>query len=232
MCGAFSVATGLPSFSTASVCLPASLPLPSNTVILFLRIRCATPDESCFATARERFTTLSRSKFGSTAAKPNSGRWCSRWLISRRAQQRLGRDAAPVQADAAEVLALHHRGLHAELRRADGGDVAAGAAAEHDQVEALVSHCSLPWRARSARRRPSCRTCQSSHRSRAEACVERDRRLFQFSTRHSTRRQFSATARCARWRSSARPMPRPRCAGSTNRSSRKMSARPRKVLKV
>ena len=61
-----------------------------------------------------------------------------------RAQQRLGRDAAPVQADAAEVLALHHRGLHAELRCADGGDIAAGSAAEHDEVEGLISHHSLP----------------------------------------------------------------------------------------
>ena len=58
MCGAFSVATGLPSFSTASVFLPASRPCPSNTVTLFFFSRCATPEESCFATARERFTTV------------------------------------------------------------------------------------------------------------------------------------------------------------------------------
>ena len=82
MCGEVSVATGLPSFSTASVPLPASLPLPSNTVILFLRIRCATPADNCFATARERFTTLARSNVASTGANPYSGKWCSRWLIS------------------------------------------------------------------------------------------------------------------------------------------------------
>ena len=39
----------------------------------------------------------------------------------RRAQQRLGRDAAPVEADAAEIFALDDRGLEAELRGADGG---------------------------------------------------------------------------------------------------------------
>src|SRR5579872_5049011 len=78
----FSMATGLPSFSTASVCLPASLAEPSNTVILFLRIKCATPEDNCLAMARERFTTLSISKRDSTGAKPKSGRWCSRWLIS------------------------------------------------------------------------------------------------------------------------------------------------------
>jgi hypothetical protein len=48
-----------------------------------------------------------------------------------RAQQRLGRDAAPVEADAAQMLALDQRRLHAELRRADGRDIAAGTAADH-----------------------------------------------------------------------------------------------------
>ena len=51
-----------------------------------------------------------------------------------RAQQRLGRDAAPVEADAAEQLALDDRGLEAELRRADRGDIAAGPGAEDDEV--------------------------------------------------------------------------------------------------
>jgi hypothetical protein len=44
-----------------------------------------------------------------------------------RTQQRLGRDAPPVEADAAQQLALHDCGLEAELRRADRGDIAAGA---------------------------------------------------------------------------------------------------------
>ena len=51
-----------------------------------------------------------------------------------RAQQRLGRDAAPVEADAAEILALDDRGLEPELRRADRRDIAAGARAENDEV--------------------------------------------------------------------------------------------------
>ena len=58
----------------------------------------------------------------------------------RRAQQRLGRDAAPVQADAAEIGSLDDRGLEAELRRADRGDIAAGAGADDDDVEGSVSH--------------------------------------------------------------------------------------------
>src|SRR3954471_24910458 len=82
MCGAFRVAMSLPSLLTPSVFLPASLPLPSNTVTLLLRSRCATPEESCFATARDRFTTFPRSKRDSTGSNPKSVRWCSRWLIS------------------------------------------------------------------------------------------------------------------------------------------------------
>jgi hypothetical protein len=43
-------------------------------------------------------------------------------------------NAAPVEADAAEVLALDDRRLEAELRGADRGHIAAGSGAEHDYV--------------------------------------------------------------------------------------------------
>ena len=56
-----------------------------------------------------------------------------------RAQQRLGRDAAPVEADSAEQFALDDRGLQPELRGADRRDIAAGARAEDDEVVS-VSH--------------------------------------------------------------------------------------------
>ena len=50
-------------------------------------------------------------------------------------QQRLGGDAAAVQAGAAEHgVLLDHGDLQAELAGADGGDVAAGAAADDDEV--------------------------------------------------------------------------------------------------
>ena len=63
----------------------------------------------------------------------------------RGAQQRLGRDAAPVEADAAEMLGLDHRHLHFQLRRTDRRDIAARAAADHDQVKfLLLSHLSAP----------------------------------------------------------------------------------------
>ena len=50
-------------------------------------------------------------------------------------EQRLGRDAAPVEAGAAEGRrALHDRDPEPELRGADRGDVAAGARADDDHV--------------------------------------------------------------------------------------------------
>src|SRR5262249_43125774 len=54
-------------------------------------------------------------------------------------EQRLGRDAAPVEADPAELRALDARGLEAELRAADRGDVAAGPRTDHDDV-VCVTH--------------------------------------------------------------------------------------------
>ena len=50
-------------------------------------------------------------------------------------EQRLRRDAAPQQARPAErLLFLDHRDGKAELRCADGGDITAGARADHDDV--------------------------------------------------------------------------------------------------
>src|SRR5262249_18690604 len=55
-------------------------------------------------------------------------------------QQRLGRDAAPVQADAAEIRLLDDCGLEAELCRTDRGDIAARTGADDDDVEGCVGH--------------------------------------------------------------------------------------------
>ncbi len=51
-----------------------------------------------------------------------------------RPQQRLGRNAAPVEADAAKVLPIDHGGLEAELRRPDRRDVAARPRPDDDDV--------------------------------------------------------------------------------------------------
>ena len=97
---------------------------------LFFFIRKATPFDSCLATARERATTLSASKRMSFAENPNSIEMVQQMIDLRAAQQRLGRNAAPIEADAAELIALDDRGLHAELRRPDRRDIAARPAAE------------------------------------------------------------------------------------------------------
>ncbi len=57
-----------------------------------------------------------------------------------RAQQRLGRDAAPVETDAAEVRLLDDGRAHAELRRANGRHVAARPAADDDDVVVGRAH--------------------------------------------------------------------------------------------
>ena len=56
------------------------------------------------------------------------------------AEQSLGGDAAPVEADAAEMLALDDRRLEPELRGADGRDIASRPRADHGKIEVRVSH--------------------------------------------------------------------------------------------
>ena len=56
------------------------------------------------------------------------------------AQQRLSRDAAPVQADSAQLVALDESCFHAELCRPDRRDIAARPAADHDQVKGILGH--------------------------------------------------------------------------------------------
>ena len=60
-----------------------------------------------------------------------------------RSQQGLGRDTAPVQADAAKMFALDDRHLQAELRRPDRRDVTARSRADDDDVECCLRHGDL-----------------------------------------------------------------------------------------
>ncbi len=50
-------------------------------------------------------------------------------------QQRFSRNAADVDADAAQLLLLDDRRREAELRSPNGCDVTGGAAAEHDDIK-------------------------------------------------------------------------------------------------
>ena len=113
---------------------------PQITVTLFFFIRKPTPSLSRFDTARERFTTAPASNADLLGREPVVLGVLHVVVDLGRAQQRLGRDAAPVQADAAEIGALDDRGLESELRRADRRDIAARAGADDDHVERGVGH--------------------------------------------------------------------------------------------
>src|SRR5690606_16182641 len=63
-----------------------------------------------------------------------------------RPQQGLGRDAAPVETDAAKMLAFDDGDVQPQLRTPDRGDIAAGAGADHDHVESLRGHALPPSR--------------------------------------------------------------------------------------
>src|SRR5690348_813788 len=60
-----------------------------------------------------------------------------------RAQQRLGRNAAPIETDAAEIVALDDSRLKSELGGANGGNIAAGAGANDEDVERSIRHAGL-----------------------------------------------------------------------------------------
>src|SRR5690606_27209265 len=78
--------------------------------------------------------------------------------VIRRFEHRLGRDATPVVADAAQLLCLYARDLESELRRPDRGHVTPGPGTQNDDIEGIVRHTSprglnsAPWD-----RRPSYR---------------------------------------------------------------------------
>ena len=83
------------------------------------------------------FVAAQRVDIDSGRAKVDASRRQVAHLIHHRShmQQRLTGDAAHVQAHAAELgVALDQHNLEAEVGRAEGGAVAAGAAAEHEQV--------------------------------------------------------------------------------------------------
>lgn len=83
-----------------------------------------------------------------------------------RVQQRLARDAADIEADAAErVVALDQHGLHAEVGGTEGGGVAAGTGAQNQHVAFDIGLAGVRsryrgdrrWRRSRPRRRRGCR---------------------------------------------------------------------------
>ncbi len=83
-------------------------------------------------------------------------------------QQRLRRNAADVEADAAELrVALDEHSLHSEIGRAERGAVAAGASAQHEHLALDVDLAGVGrgTRNRRGRRRWRCGGCGSRRRS-------------------------------------------------------------------
>ena len=121
---------------------PAMRPAPWKASILFFLNRKSTPLTLPSTPSSLNFIIAARSSFGAPTPMPILAERVTGLLEHLGGvQQRLRRDAADVEAGAAEGGALlDHRDLHAELRRADGADIAARAGADDDEI---VSHGSL-----------------------------------------------------------------------------------------
>ena len=121
-------------------------PVPWNEVILFLRNRKATPLVVASTTSPLRFMSWAKSSLGGAEHDAVRGEIVAGFLEQVRGlQQRLGRDAADIEAGAAEGRALlDHGHLHAELGGADRRHIAARSGADHDEIEGFVCHDATP----------------------------------------------------------------------------------------
>ena len=110
--------------------------VPWTVSILFFFSRKATPSTLPFTPWSLKASILARSSLGGGTSMPMAAKAVPGLLEALGGvQQRLGRDAADVEAGAAEGGALlDHGHLQAQLGRADGAHIAAGAGADHDQV--------------------------------------------------------------------------------------------------
>jgi hypothetical protein len=112
------------------------LALPTMWVILFFLKRNSIPLLSLLATSRERPRTLSQSMpTVPLSLRPQKSAFWSFLHELGVGEEGLRGDAAPVEADAAELGALDAGDVVAELGGADGADVAGGAAADDDEIE-------------------------------------------------------------------------------------------------
>ena len=134
--------------------LPARRPLPLIQSILFFRNRSSMPPVRPLTILSLRACTWPMSRPMAAFADRQAPVLPVLGDLERVRvlEQRFGRDAAPVEAGAAEGRrALDDRGLETELRGADSGDVAAGAGADdHDVVRVLIAIATKPSAAYSA----------------------------------------------------------------------------------
>ncbi len=121
-------------------------PVPWNEAILFFLNRKATPLVVASTTSPLRFMQLAEVELGRAEHDAVDAKTVACLLEEMRGlQQRLGRDAADIEAGAAQGGALlDHRHLHAELGGADRRHVAAGPGADDDEIEGFVCHDATP----------------------------------------------------------------------------------------
>ena len=115
-------------------------PRPRSQSILFFLNRNATPLTLAATVSSLCFIIAARSSLGGATTTPSGAKPVRRLLEHfGGVEQRLGGNAADVEAGSAERLPLlDHGDLHAELRRADRADIAAGAGADHDEIVSQV----------------------------------------------------------------------------------------------
>ena len=145
--GTTSEPVAITMFLASSVCFAPSaavtstspgaliVPAPMKASILYFLSRKPTPLTLAATVSSLCFIIAVRSSFGLPTITPKAASSCvGLGEFLRSLEQRLRRNAADVEAGAAMRLALFDdRDLQAELRRADGADIAAGAGADDDR---------------------------------------------------------------------------------------------------
>ena len=116
---------------------PSTRPSPRTTVTPLRLAAPSTPLRIWRTTSSLRLIIFGKSNetSGTTSPYSSARRTLAQQVGGR--QQGLRRDAAPVQAGPAQLRALDHGHLRAELCRAQGGDVAGRATAQHDDPSTL-----------------------------------------------------------------------------------------------
>ncbi len=142
-------------------------PLPRSTSTLRCLASTFRPPVSLATTWLFHVRSLARSIAGAPNAMPRAAISSASSITLARVQQRLGGNAADVQAHAAELLpALDEGHLQSQVRRAKGRRVAAGAGAEHQQL--CGAREASRWRDGIGRARgPACAPC---HRRPRQGC--------------------------------------------------------------
>ena len=124
-----------PSSATPTLPGPRMVAVPWKVSILFFLSRKATPSTLPLTPWSLKASILARSSFGATSIPMAAKPWPRLLVELGGVQQRLGGDAADVEAGAAVGGALlDHGHLQAELGGTDGADVAAGSGADDDQI--------------------------------------------------------------------------------------------------